>query len=404
MTAISRRAHIGALDGIRGLAVAAVLLFHAGHLGGGFLGVDLFFVLSGFLITGLLLDELGRHGRLDLPAFWARRARRLLPALTLMVVATLLLAWAFARPDMLRSALQDAPWVAAQSVNWHYIGEQIGYWDASGTRLFAHLWSIGVEWQFYLVWPLIVAVAGRGPGGHRRVALVAVAGALVSLLLMIRLAAAVDTTRAYEGSDTRAFSLLLGAAAATAPARDVVARLPRTVTDVICVLLLCGLGASWVVTAGEKAPGLFQGGMFAHSLGGAVLIALLSHLPDGRVGRVIGSAAPRRLGELSYSLYLWHWPIYLLLPRPAPGPGSWAWNWAWNWAWTIAAIGLSLLAAVVSKTAVEDPVRLRAGWATGRRGWAVLAVTAVTAVGLWTAIPRPVPGAGTVDLSRLDQS
>ncbi|MFE0152469.1 acyltransferase family protein [Nonomuraea sp. NPDC059007] len=398
MPATSRRAHIGALDGLRGLAVAAVLLFHAGHLGGGFLGVDLFFVLSGFLITGLLLDELGRHGRLGLAAFWARRARRLLPALTLMVVATLLLAWAFARPDMLRSALQDAPWVAAQSVNWHYIGEQIGYWDASGTRLFAHLWSIGVEWQFYLAWPLIVAVAGRGPGGQRRVALVAVAGALVSLLLMIKLGAAVDTTRAYEGSDTRAFSLLLGAAAA-APARNVVARLPRPATDVICVLLLCGLGASWVVTAGEKAPGLFQGGMFAHSLGSAVLIALLSHVPDGRMGRVIGSAAPRRLGELSYSLYLWHWPIYLLLPRPAPGPGSWA----WNWAWTIAAIGLSLLAAVVSKTAVEDPVRLRAGWATGRRGWAALAVTAVTALGLWAAIPRPVPGAGTVDLSRLDQ-
>ncbi|MEV4899657.1 acyltransferase family protein, partial [Nonomuraea sp. NPDC055795] len=110
MAAISRRAHIGALDGLRGLAVAAVLLFHAGHLGGGFLGVDLFFVLSGFLITGLLLDELGRHGCLDLAAFWARRARRLLPALTLMVVATLLLAWAFARPDMLRSG---AVWTAA---------------------------------------------------------------------------------------------------------------------------------------------------------------------------------------------------------------------------------------------------------------------------------------------------
>ncbi|MFC4062895.1 acyltransferase family protein [Planomonospora corallina] len=395
----SRRAHIGALDGLRGLAVAAVLLFHAGYLRGGFLGVDLFFVLSGFLITALLLAELGRQGRLDLMAFWQRRVRRLLPALTLMVMSTLLLAWAFARPDVLRSALQDAPWVAAQSVNWHYIGEQIGYWNASGTRLFAHLWSIGVEWQFYLVWPLIVVVAGRGPGGHRRVALVAVAGALVSLLLMIRLGAAVDTTRAYEGSDTRAFSLLLGAAAATAPARDVVARLPQTVMDVICVLLLCGLGASWLLTAGEKTPGLFTGGMFAHALGGATLIALLAQVPEGLVGRVLGSAVPRRLGELSYSLYLWHWPIYLLLPRPAAVPGGGV----RDWAWTIAAIGLSLLAAVISKTAVEDPVRLRAGWATGRRGWAALAVTAVTAAGLWATIPRPVPGTDTVNVSRLDQ-
>ncbi|WP_431914536.1 acyltransferase family protein [Nonomuraea jabiensis] len=395
-TSAPRRAHVGALDGLRGFAVAAVLLFHAGHLRGGFLGVDLFFVLSGFLITGLLLEELGRSGGLRLVAFWERRARRLLPALTVMVTSTLLLAWAFAAPDLLRYALQDAPWVATQSVNWHFIGEQIGYWNASGTRLFAHLWSIGVEWQFYLAWPLMVALAGRGPGGHRRVALVAVAGALVSLLLMIRLGAAVDTTRAYEGTDTRAFSLLLGAAAATAPVQDAVNGLSRTAVDVICILLLCGLSVSWLLTGGEKAPGLFQGGMFAHSLGGAVLIALLANAPDGLAGRVIGSTVPRRLGELSYSLYLWHWPVYLLLPRPVAGLDGWG--------WTIIAAGLSLLAAVVSKATVEDPVRLRTGWATGRRGWAALAATAVMAAGLWAAIPRPRPGAGTVDVSRLSQS
>ncbi|MFG1682684.1 acyltransferase family protein [Nonomuraea sp. NPDC049269] len=392
MTPAPRRAHIGALDGLRGLAVTAVLLFHAGHMSGGFLGVDLFFVLSGFLITGLLLEDLGRRG---LVAFWERRARRLLPALTVMVTSTLLLAWAYATPDMLRSALQDAPWVAAQGVNWHFIGERIGYWNASGTRLFAHLWSIGVEWQFYLAWPPLVALAGRGPGGQRRVALAAVAGALVSLLLMIKLGTAVDTTRAYEGTDTRAFSLLLGAAAATAPVRDAVAGLSRTAVDVICVPLLCGLSASWLLTSGEKAPGLFQGGMFAHSLGSAALIALLANAPDGLAGRLIGSAVPRRLGELSYSLYLWHWPVYLLLPRPVAGLDGWG--------WTVIAAGLSLLAAIISKAAVEDPVRLRARWTTGRRGWAALTVAGVMTAGLWAAIPRPEPGAGTVDVSRLDQ-
>ncbi|MEV0381131.1 acyltransferase [Nonomuraea sp. NPDC050643] len=391
----SRRAHVGALDGLRGLAVVAVLLFHAGHLRGGFLGVDLFFVLSGFLITGLLLAELGDRGRLDLVAFWGRRARRLLPALTVMVAATLLLAWASARPDLLRSALQDAPWVAAQSVNWHYIGERIGYWNAAGTRLFAHLWSIGVEWQFYLLWPLTVVLAGNGPGGQRRVGLVAVAGAVVSLVLMIRLGAAVDTTRAYEGTDTRAFSLLLGAVAATSPVRDAVGRLPRVAMEAMCGLLLCGLAVSWLLTGGEQAPGLFQGGMFAHSLAGAALIALLAAMPDGLAGRVIGSAVPRRLGELSYSLYLWHWPIYLLLPRSPAGLGGAG--------WTIVAIGLSLVAAAISKVVVEDPVRLRARWTTGRRGWAALAVAAVTTAGLWAAIPRPEPGAGTVDVSRLSQ-
>jgi peptidoglycan/LPS O-acetylase OafA/YrhL len=395
MGSAPRRAHIGALDGLRGLAVAAVLLFHAGQLRGGFLGVDLFFVLSGFLITGLLLEELGRRGRIDLMAFWGRRARRLLPALTFVVMSTLLLAWAFAGPNMLGSALRDLPWVAAQSVNWHFIGEQIGYWNASGTHLFAHLWSIGVEWQFYLAWPMLVTLAGKGPGGQRRIAFIAVAGALVSLLLMIKLGAAVDTTRAYEGTDTRAFSLLLGAAAATGPVRNAIAGLSRTAVDVICVLLLCGLFTSWLLTSGENAPGLFQGGMFAHSLGGAVLIALLTGTPDGLAGRVIGSAVPRRLGELSYGLYLWHWPVYLLLPRPLAGLDGWG--------RTIIAVGLSLLAAIISKIAVEDPVRLRARWAIGRRGWAMLAVAGVMTAGLWAAIPRPEPGAGTVDVSRLSR-
>ncbi|MGP4099010.1 acyltransferase family protein [Nonomuraea sp. KM90] len=395
MEPAARRPHIGALDGLRGLAVAAVLLFHAGHMRGGFLGVDLFFVLSGFLITGLLLEELAGRRRIDLVAFWGRRARRLLPALAVMIAATLLLAWAFAGPGMLGSALRDAPWVAVQGLNWHFIGEQIGYWNASGTRLFAHLWSISVEWQFYLAWPLVVALVGRGRGGQRRVAVVAVAGAFVSLLLMIRFGAAVDTTRAYEGTDTRACSLLLGAAAATAPVRHAVAGLSRAAVDAICVPVLGGLLASWVLTSGETNPGLFRGGMFAHALAGAALIALLAHAPDGLAGRAVGSAVPRRLGELSYSLYLWHWPVYLLLPWPVAG--------LTGWGWTVAAIGLSLLAAVVSKVAVEDPVRLRARWATGRRGWVALAAAGAMAAGLWAAIPRPQPGAGTVDVSKLGQ-
>ncbi|MEU1393803.1 MULTISPECIES: acyltransferase [unclassified Nonomuraea] len=388
------RAHIGPLDGLRGLAVAAVLLFHAGYLSGGFLGVDLFFVLSGFLITGLLLAELDRSGRLNLAGFWARRARRLLPALVFMSVATLLLAWAFATPSMLRAVLQDAPWAAAQAANWHYIAEQIGYWNAAGTRLFAHLWSIGVEWQFYLVWPLVVLAVGRGgAGGHRRVAAVAAVGALISLFLMVRYGAAMDTTRAYEGTDTRAFSLLLGAVAATAPARDLAGRVPRAAADALCAVLLGGLVLSWTLTAGEKAPGLFQGGMFAHSLASAVLIALLAAAPGGFVGRAVGGVLPRRLGEVSYSLYLWHWPIFLLLPQEVLGVGGWGRD--------ALAIGLSLPAAILSKLLVEDPVRSRARWATGRPGLAALAVAITVAVGTWAAIPQPSPGAGTVDVSRL---
>ncbi|WP_116209678.1 acyltransferase family protein [Streptomyces olivoreticuli] len=389
----ARTARIAPLDGLRGLAVLAVLLFHAGHLDGGFLGVDLFFVLSGFLITGLLLGETANRGRIALAAFWGRRARRLLPALGVVGVVTLLLTWAFGAPSVLLFALDDAPWVAAQAVNWHFVTEQIGYWNASGTRVFAHLWSIAVEWQFYLAWPVAVTLAGRGRGGQGRVAVLAGAGALVSLALMVVHGDAVDTTRAYEGTDTRAFALLLGALAATAPVRRLLARVPGPASDGVCAVLACGLGAAWVLTDGQNAPGLFQGGLFAHSLACALLIGLLAQSPDGRAGRLAGSTVPRRLGELSYSLYLWHWPLYLLLPRTVFGVGGWG--------RTAVAIGVSLLAAWATKILVEDPVRLRARWATGRRGALALAAALAVAAGVWTAVPQPHPGAGTVDIGRL---
>ncbi|MEU5092832.1 acyltransferase [Streptomyces sp. NPDC021356] len=387
------RVHLAPLDGLRGLAVTDVLLFHAGHLRGGFLGVDLFFGLSGFLITGLLLGEIGKRGRIALVAFWGRRARRLLPALIVMGVAALVLACAFGTPVLLGFALDDAPWAAVQAVNWHFIAEQVGYWNASDTRLFSHLWSIAVEWQFYLVWPLVVAFAARGRQGQRRVAVLAIAGAIVSLTLMIRFGNAVDTTRVYEGTDTRAFALLLGAAAATEPVRALFARFPRALADALCALLVCGLVASWVLTDGQNAPGLFQGGLFLHSLAAAVLIALMAGVPAGYTGRVVGSAVPRRLGEISYSLYLWHWPVYLLLPRDVLGFGGWA--------RTAVLIALSLVAAVLSKRAVEDPVRFRARWATGGRGLVALAAAAVMAAGVWAAIPQPQLGAGTVDVDQL---
>ncbi len=387
--------HVAPLDGLRGFAVAAVLMFHAGHLAGGFLGVDLFFVLSGFLITGLLLREAGRSkeaggsGTIDLTAFWERRARRLLPALAVMAVATLPLVWAFGSPSQLRFALDDAPWVAAQAVNWHYIAEQVGYWNNSDTRPFAHLWSIAIEWQFYLGWPLVVAVTARDRGGERRVAALAAAGALVSLTLMVRWGDAVDTTRVYEGTDTRAFALLLGALVATAPLRGLFGRVPRPAADLVCALLLCGILASWALTGGHTAPG----GLFAHSLAAAVLIALLTTAPDGYTGRLVGSAVPRTLGELSYSLYLWHWPIFLVLPDTVFGLGGWG--------RTALAVGLSLVAAVLSKVLVEDPVRFRAPWASGRRGLMALAAAALVTAAVWAATPRPSFGAGTVDVDQL---
>ncbi|MFH8407090.1 acyltransferase family protein [Streptomyces sp. NPDC018019] len=386
--------HIAPLDGLRGLAVLGVLFFHAGHFGGGFLGVDLFFVLSGFLITGLLLKEAADHqGGIGLAAFWERRARRLLPALTVMIVVTLLLVWAAGPPYLLGFALEDGPWAALQATNWHFISEQVGYWNDADTRVFSHLWSIGVEWQFYVVWPVVVALLARGRATRRLVPVFAAAGAVISLTAMVALAHGPDTTRVYEGTDTRAFSLLLGALMATAPVRRLLAKVPSRLAGGLCALLVCGLGTYWFLTDGPNSPFLFRGGLFLHSLAAVLLIALLAHAPAGLAGRLLGSRPLRSLGGVSYSLYLWHWPVYLLLTEEVLGFGGWA--------RTAVIVLVSLAAGFLSKVLVEDPIRFKAGWARGRTGTVCLAAALAAVAGACLLVPAPNPGANSVDLTQL---
>ncbi|MDQ0949916.1 peptidoglycan/LPS O-acetylase OafA/YrhL [Streptomyces phaeochromogenes] len=386
--------HIAPLDGLRGLAVLGVLFFHVGHFDGGFLGVDLFFVLSGFLITGHLLKETqASNGRIDLIAFWGRRARRLLPALAVTVAATLVLTQAFGPPPLLRYALDDAPWVAANLANWHFISDQVGYWNSADTRVFGHLWSIAVEEQFYLVWPLLLALAARGRNAHRRVAAMAVAGAAVSLFLMIVLTVPTDTTRVYEGTDTRAFSLLLGSLMATAPAAHHLARVGERTADRASLALACGIGAYWATADGQDAPSLFQGGLFLHALAAALLIAFLAQAPRTPVGRVLAAPPLRWFGLISYSLYLWHWPICLLLSEERLGIP--------DWSRTAVVLALSVAAAWLSKVLVEDPIRYRARWAKGRTGTAALLATIAALATLWALTPQPRTGAGSVDVTRL---
>ncbi|WP_030371185.1 acyltransferase family protein [Streptomyces rimosus] len=385
--------HIAPLDGLRGLAVLGVLFFHAGHFGGGFLGVDLFFVLSGFLITGLLLKEAGdRRGSIDLAAFWERRARRLLPALTVMIVGTLLLV-AAGPPYLLGFALEDGPWAALQATNWHFISEQVGYWNDADTRVFSHLWSIGVEWQFYVVWPVVVAVLARGRATRRLVPVIAAAGAVISLTVMIALAHGPDTTRVYEGTDTRAFSLLLGALMATAPARRLLARVSGRLAGGLCAVLVCGLVTYWFLTDGPSSPFLFRGGLFLHALAAALLIALLAHAPAGLVGRLLGSRPLRWLGGISYSLYLWHWPIYLLLSEKFLGFGGWG--------RTAVLVPVSLAAGFLSKVLVEDPIRFKARWARGRTGMVCFAAALAAVAAACVFLPAPNQGADSVDLTQL---
>jgi peptidoglycan/LPS O-acetylase OafA/YrhL len=394
-----RRRHLAALDGLRGAAILGVLLFHTGHLSGGFLGVDLFFALSGYLITDLLLREVTATGTLSLVAFWGRRIRRLFPALSITLAGVSLLVWAVGSPDLVRTTLSDGPWVQANLVNWHLLAESASYWDRFGpTRVFEHLWSIAVEEQFYLVWPVVVMVIARQVGGQggrwvdRWVGVVAALISAVSLIEMMALANSVDPTRVYTGTDTRAFSLLLGALVATRPVGEALGRVVGGWAGGVLALVAVGIAMVWVLVDGVNTWWLFTGGLFLHSLAGALLVGLCVQAPRTVVARVLAWHPVRWLGLISYSVYLWHWPIIVLLSPQRTGLDGWARTTVVG----AASIGL----AAVSKKFVEDPIRFRAGWARGRRGLLAFTVVMIGLAVLWLMMPAPAPQ--TIDVTQLD--
>src|SRR5215217_6687399 len=215
-----RLPYVPGLDGLRALAVIAVLLYHAGlpWIPGGFLGVEVFFVISGYLITALLLTEWRRLGRVDLKAFWLGRARRLLPALYLVLVVTLAYAVVFL-PGEVAGLRGDVLAALGYVTNWYLVLGQESYFEAIGRpSLLKHLWSLAVEEQFYLIWPLVLAFGlsmGATRWRRRRILILALAGAVTSALLMALLyRPEVDPSRIYFGTDTRATGLLVGAALA----------------------------------------------------------------------------------------------------------------------------------------------------------------------------------------------
>jgi peptidoglycan/LPS O-acetylase OafA/YrhL len=312
------------------------------------------------------------------------------PALATMLVTVTLEVRGTASPGLVRTTLSDGPWVQASLVNWHLIAESAAYWDRFGPgRVFEHLWSIAVEEQFYLVWPLVVvAVAASGRWLDRRIGLVAALLSVGSLIAMIALTGPGDPTRVYTGTDTRAFSLLLGALAATEGVRRALLAIPARWVGTIVAVLLVAIGTAWVSIDGVSAPWLFTGGLFAHSLASAALIGLCARDSGSAVVGALAWRPLEWLGSISYSLYLWHWPVIVLLGGPAGGVR----------AAVVFAVSAGL--AAMSKYAVEDPVRFRAGWARGRRGALVFGVLMIALALLWIVLPAPAPPA--VDLTGLD--
>jgi peptidoglycan/LPS O-acetylase OafA/YrhL len=306
--------HVPALDGLRGLALLGVLLFHAaGVLPGGYLGVDLFFVLSGYLITSLLLAEQASTGRIALGAFWARRARRLFPALLSLMPAIALYARFFARTDELGALRLQALAALAYIANWQAIFQHKSYWELFvAPSPLEHTWSLSIEEQFYVVWPLLVALLLRR-GSSRTLLGVCLGLSVVSMAVMYFLFDPANTTRVYLGTDARMGGILLGAALATliSPNHEFRARTARTL-DVLGALALVGLGFAWVKLRGTS-PFLYRGGFWLTELGALALIACAVAGEASYVARVLAFRPLIWLGTISYGVYLWHWPVNVFL-------------------------------------------------------------------------------------------
>jgi peptidoglycan/LPS O-acetylase OafA/YrhL len=306
----ARLAHLPALDGLRGLALLGVLFFHAqGALPGGYLGVDLFFVLSGFLITSLLLAEHEATKRIDLGAFWIRRARRLFPALLSLMPAIAIYAWVVAKPDELARLRSEALATLAYVANWRAVFAHESYWELfTSPSPLEHTWSLAIEEQFYVVWPLLVWLVLKR-ATRRSILAMSVALAVASMIAMWFLSNAENTARAYMGTDTRATAILSGAALAAIvkPGTTFDARAAR-ILDVLGVIALIGLGYAWLRLDGTSSF-LYRGGFWATEACALVLVLCAMAGSRSLVARALAFRPLAYIGTISYGLYLWHWPV-----------------------------------------------------------------------------------------------
>jgi peptidoglycan/LPS O-acetylase OafA/YrhL len=386
--------YLPGLDGLRALAVGAVVAYHVnwGWAQGGLLGVGVFFTLSGYLITDILLGQYESTGRLQLADFWLRRARRLLPALFVMLAVVV--AWVTLLDRSLLPALRGAVAASACYVsNWWLIAQHSSYFaQFAPPSPVGHLWSLAVEEQFYLIWPGLLWIGlrcGRGrPGASARLAaasLLLAAASVVTMALLYR--PGYDPTRVYEGTDTRAFALLIGAALALVwPSRHQRAEATNGTRWVLDGMGAAGLAVFAVLVwrTSEYSPFLYPTGLVLLSLGTALMVAAAAS-PASRFGRMLGWRPLRWLGVRSYGIYLWHFPI-IVLTTPADGRDTPA--------RAIFQVAAGVGCAALSWRYLEEPIRHGAlsrcwaqlrgsGWrlgTLGRQAWIAVAASAALVV------------------------
>jgi peptidoglycan/LPS O-acetylase OafA/YrhL len=367
-----------ALDGLRGLAIIAVLAFHSGYrvARGGFLGVSLFFTISGYLITTLLVDEHTRRGHIDLPGFWERRFRRLAPAAIVTLAGITIAAPHFADPAQRASLSGDVLSALGYVANWRFLAHKQSYADLfRAPSPVLHFWSLAIEEQFYLVFPVVVVLVMSRARSPRR-ALLATLLALGAGSIAAQLTAS-GFDRVYYGTDTRLFEIVAGALLATLTYqhRDVFARLRAgaTVLGVVAFAAFVGL----VATTHLGAAWLAHGGLALVAVLNVALV--VSAIAPGPWSRALGFGPLVAIGRVSYGLYVIHWPVFLWLDERRTG-----------------LTGVPLLAArlavvvpltVASYHLLECPIRFGRRLRTGRRFATTFAVGLTAAIILVLAIP-----------------
>lgn len=394
-------AYIPALDGVRAIAVMAVLLYHGGvsFVSGGFLGVDVFFVLSGYLITELFLLEHEGTGRIDLKAFWARRARRLLPALVLVVAFIAVYAFVVADPSELGRIRGDGVATLLYVANWWYaFGGQSYFEQFQSPSPFRHTWSLAIEEQFYLLWPLLVGagLALWGRDKRRWIAALLIAAGTSAVVMAVLFNPNRDPSRIFYGVDTRAQALLVGAALAWLLHRVDFKRVGEPQLEALgSIGLLLVMATFWVAQDGTRSPWLYRGGFLAIALASAALVAAAVSPYPGPLTRLLSAAPLVAVGRISYGLYLWHWPIYVWLSPPRVDLDGIA--------LLTVRLAASFCAATASYLLVEHPIRsgaLRGStWRPVAAGAAALALVAFF-VATGPATPSELETAGQELIAR----
>jgi peptidoglycan/LPS O-acetylase OafA/YrhL len=351
--------HISSIDGLRAIAVTAVVLYHLGisWIPGGFLGVDLFFVISGYVITRLILDSINQSSALDLRAFYAARIRRIFPGFIFMVICTIIFIGVWA-PEAIKRFLSDLPYALTGTINWLLVARNQDYFETIGRPpLLQHTWSLAVELQFYLIWPIILLTVLKY-FGKKNIARIALIIAMISgttlffVSLQLDQANAKQISHIYFGTDTHSLGLFLGAALAVSwIPQNLSANIEKRAQDVIDAIGVVGLLGliSVFLFIDQSNASLYRIAFPLAGIFGCLVIISLVH-PASRFAPLISTAPFRWVGQRSYGIYIWHWVIFQVTRPSVDLSGQ-------TWALYLARVLLVLALADISLRWVEIPFR-----------------------------------------------